>query len=147
MVKPLQRKSERIYVIPGSDAEQHVAKRFQTKEAKPVGNSLRPRTIEGFLSGMPLTFQSGRSKGLDAIYHFTFTGDEPAEATVKISNQKLEIEGGHVGDPDLAIEANSRTWLQFLAKNQGIVSALVTRRVKLQGSPRLLLAFAKCFPA
>jgi Fe-S-cluster-containing hydrogenase component 2 len=147
MVKPLQRKHERVYVIPGSDAEQHVAKRFPTKEARPVGNSLRPRSIEGFLSGMPLTFQRGRSKGLDATYHFTFTGDEPAEVTIIISNQKLEIEGGHVGDPDLAIEADSRTWLQFLAKNQGIVSALLTRRVKLKGSPKLLLAFGKCFPS
>ena len=147
MVKPLQRKRERIYVIPGSDAELHVTKRFPTKEAKPVGNSLRPRSIEGFLSGMPLTFQRDRSKGLDAIYHFTFTGDEPAKATVRISSQELDIEGGHIGDPDLAIEVDSRTWLQFLAKNRGIVSALLTRKVKLKGSPRLLVEFGKCFPS
>jgi Fe-S-cluster-containing hydrogenase component 2 len=147
IVKPLQQKQERVYVIPGSDAEQYVDRRFPSKETKQVGNSLRPRTIKGFLSGMPMTFQRGRSKGLDATYHFTFTGEESAKATVRISNQKLEIERGHAGKPDLTIEADSRTWLEFLTKDQGIVSALLTRRVKLNGSPKLLVKFGECFPS
>jgi len=59
-----------------SDVEDHVAKRFPHKKIKHVGNSLRPNTIEVFLGGMPHVFQPGKSMGLNATFHFTFTGDE-----------------------------------------------------------------------
>src|SRR4051794_32118361 len=52
VVRPLQEKQETIYVTRNSDAEDHVAKRFPHKKIKHVGNSLRPNTIEAFLSGM-----------------------------------------------------------------------------------------------
>src|SRR5262249_29875104 len=38
VVKPLQEKEETVYVVPGSDAEEHVARRFPNKKAKRVGN-------------------------------------------------------------------------------------------------------------
>src|SRR6476646_11097282 len=66
VVKPFQEKEETIYVVPGSDAEEHVARRFPNKKTKRVGNGLRVRTIASFLRGLFLTFQSGKSKGLDA---------------------------------------------------------------------------------
>ncbi|HZF40535.1 MAG TPA: 4Fe-4S binding protein, partial [Blastocatellia bacterium] len=34
VVKPLQEKEETVYVVPGSDAEEHVARRFPNKQAK-----------------------------------------------------------------------------------------------------------------
>lgn len=56
VVRPLQEKVETVYVVPGSDAEDHVARRFSHKAIKRIGNGLRPRTIDGFLRGLPLTF-------------------------------------------------------------------------------------------
>lgn len=38
VVRPLQNKSEPVYVLPGSAAEEHVARRFPNKTPKPVGN-------------------------------------------------------------------------------------------------------------
>src|SRR5262249_46291855 len=77
VVKPLQQKEEIVYVVPNSDAEDYVARRFPNKSTKRVGNSLnRLRSISAFLGGLRQTFQRNRSKGLDATYHFTFTGDE-----------------------------------------------------------------------
>src|SRR5829696_6951898 len=76
VVKPLQEKEETVYVVPKSDAEAHVRKRFPLKTVKHVRGSLLPRTIAGFLTGMPHTFQRGQSEGLNAVYHFTFTGKE-----------------------------------------------------------------------
>ena len=146
-LKPLQQKPETVYVVPGSDAEAHVAKRFPAKRAKAVGNGLRPQSIEGFLDGLPLTFQRGRSKGVDAVYHFSFTGEEEVEATVEIKDQTLRIQRGHHGKADLRLRADSRTWVRFLAKDQGLVAAILRRKITLRGSPRLLLAFARCFPS
>ncbi len=91
VVRPLQEKEETVYVIPNSDAEEYVARRFPKKQTKRVGNGLnRQRSISALLNGMPLTFQRNRSKGLDATYHFTFTGTEERRATITIHNQKLD---------------------------------------------------------
>lgn len=146
VVKPLQEKEETVYVLKNSDAADHVAKRFPGKTAKHVGNSLRPGTIAGFLRGMPLVFQPGKSEGLSATYHFTFTGVETAEATVEIADRKINVMDGHVGEPNLRVTADSKTWLGFLRHERNIVWALIRRKVRLKGSPKLLLAFGNCFP-
>ncbi|BAY73513.1 4Fe-4S ferredoxin iron-sulfur binding domain protein (plasmid) [Trichormus variabilis NIES-23] len=146
VVKPLQTKEETIYVIPNSDAEAYVTHRFPHKQVKQVRNSLIPTSIRGFLDGMPLTFQREHSKGLNAIYHFTFIGAESCKATVIIRHQTLKIQDGHLGTANLAITADSKIWLKFLAKKQNIVWAIVRRQIRFQGQLRLLLAFGKCFP-
>ena len=50
VVRPLQEKEETVYVVPGSDAEAYVARRFPHKRIKRVGSGLRTRTVPGFLS-------------------------------------------------------------------------------------------------
>jgi ferredoxin len=148
VVKPFQDKEETVYVVPKSDAEEYVAKRFPNKQARRVGNGLnRLRSIQAFLNGMPLTFQRNQSKGLAATYHFTFTGEEERRATVDIRNQKLEVLEGHTGKPDVVVTADAKTWLGFLAKDRNLVWALLRRKIRIKGSPRLLLAFGKCFPS
>jgi ferredoxin len=147
VVRPLQNKEETVYVVPNSDAEEYVARRFPNKRTKRVGNSLnRLPSIRSFLNGMPLTFQRNRSKGLDATYHFTFTGAEERRATVTIRDQKLEVIEGHSGNPDISVTADTETWLGFLAKERNLVWALLRRKIRIKGSPTLLLAFGKCFP-
>ncbi len=146
-VKPLQEKKETIYVVPGSDAEAHVTRRFPHKTVKPVGGSLHPTSIKGFLEGLPLVFQKNQSEGLTATYHFTFTGEEKHKATVTIENKTLRVKERHLGEADLHVTADSRTWLGFLAKERSLPWALLTRRIRLRGAPRFLLAFGKCFPS
>jgi Fe-S-cluster-containing hydrogenase component 2 len=146
VVRPLQEKEETIYVTRNSDAEDHVAKRFPHKKIKQVGNSLRPNSVRVFLNGMPDVFQPGKSAGLNATFHFTFTGKEQRKATVVIKDQKMSVEAGHVGQPDLHITADSQTWIGFLRKERNIVWALLRRKIRLDGPLKLLIAFGKCFP-
>jgi Fe-S-cluster-containing hydrogenase component 2 len=145
-VRPLQEKEETVYVVPGSDAEAHVARRFVNKNSKRVGNGLRPLSIRGFLRSLPLAFQRNRSTGLDATFHFTFRGDENHLATVVIRDKSVRVSEGHVGSASLRVTADSRWWLGFLAKERSLVWGLARRRLRLNGSPRLLLAFSRCFP-
>ncbi|WP_455379430.1 SCP2 sterol-binding domain-containing protein [Petrachloros mirabilis] len=147
IVKPLQAKEEAIYVVRGSDAEQHVGKRFPHKPVKYVGNSLRPQSIQGFLDGLPLLFQRNQSHGLNATYHFTFTGGESRQATVAIKNKTLAVHDGHVGTPDLRITADSITWIRFLAKDESLPWALLRGKIRMRGSPFVLIKFGKCFLA
>jgi NAD-dependent dihydropyrimidine dehydrogenase PreA subunit len=147
VVAPLQQKEETVYVISGSDAERHVQKRFPHKKTKRVSSGLRPESIATFLFGLRLTFQPGQAKGLKATYHFTFTGEEQARATIVIHDQKLDVQEGHVGAPDFRLTADSRTWIHFLAKEVNLLWAILLGRVRFRGSPRLLLAFSRCFPS
>src|SRR5215471_13233935 len=107
VVRPLQEKQETVYVVAGSDAEEHVARRFPLKTIKRVGNGLRVRSIQRFLSGLPRTFQRGKSAKLNAVYHFTFTGKEPKEATVVIRDGTVQVRDGHEGEADLRVTADS----------------------------------------
>jgi len=146
MVKPLQHKEETIYAVAGSDAIDHVAKRFPHKQIKVVGNGLRPRTIQGFLDGLPLVFQRHKSEGLTATYHFTFTGKEKRQATVTIRDKTVTVQDGHQDQADLHLTADSQTWLGFVAKEKNVLWALVTRKFRVKGPLKLFKAFGQCFP-
>src|SRR5437016_45140 len=146
IVRPLQEKEETIYVTKNSDAEDHVAKRFPHKKIKHVGNSLRPNSIKVFLNGMPNVFQPGKSAGLNATFHFTFTGREQRQATVVIKDQKIRVQEGHVGKPDLHVSADSQTWVGFLRNEKNVVWSMLRRKIRLDGPLKLLVAFGNCFP-
>jgi hypothetical protein len=131
IVRPLQEKEETIYVTKNSDAEDHVARRFPHKRIKRVGNGMRPNSIRLFLN---------------ATFHFTFTGDEQRQATVVIREGKISVADGHVGQRELHVTADARTWIGFLRKEKNVVWALVRRKIRLEGQVKLLVAFGKCFP-
>ena len=147
IVRPLQEKEETVYVTRNSDAEDHVVKRFPNKKIKRVGNTLRPNTIEGFLKGLPNVFQPGKSAGLNGTFHFTFTGQEQRQTTVVIQEQRLLVQDGHVGRPDLHVTADSQTWIGFIRQEKSVVWALLRGKIRLNGPLKLLVAFGKCFPS
>lgn len=147
IVDPLQEKVETIYVRPNSDAEEYVARRFPHKRVKRVGAVLRPTSVDSFLGGLRNAFQRNKSGGVDATYHFTFTGARRRLATIVIAGRKLTVSDGHVGAPDLTVTADADTWIRFLRKEASLPWALISRRIRLSGDPRLLAAFARCFPA
>ncbi len=146
VVKPLQQNTEPVYVVPRSDAEGYVARRFPHKRIRQVRGTLLPSTIEGFLFGIGVTFQRDQSAGLDAVFHFTFTGADSSRATVTIRAQALDVQAGHVGVADCAVTADAATWLGFLRKERSIVWAILRRKVRVRGKLSLLTAFGRCFP-
>jgi ferredoxin len=146
VVKPLQQKAEVLYVQANSDAESHAIGRFPHKRVKRVGAVLRPTSIAGFIGLMRHGFQPGRSKGLAATFHFQFTGEQPAECTVTIRDQTIDVRDGLQGVCDLRVTADSRGWLRFLRKETSVVRLLITLKLRFSGNPRLLAAFGRCFP-
>jgi putative sterol carrier protein len=66
---------------------------------------------------------------------------------VVIRNKAIQVQDGHAGVADVRITADSRTWLGFLAKEENIVWMLLRRKIRIKGSPRLLLSFGRCFPS
>ncbi|HIB67679.1 MAG TPA: 4Fe-4S ferredoxin [Phycisphaerales bacterium] len=146
VVRPLQAKDETVYVVKGSDAEAHVKKRFPHKKTKRVGG-LRPSDVPGFLMGLPLLFQRKVAKGWKAVYHFHFSGATKTSHTVVINNGELIVEDGIQGVANLTMWADADTWIKFLRKDVSMGWALLTRRIRLRGNPKLLLKFGDCFPS
>lgn len=145
VVRPLQKKEEPVYVLPGSDAELHVQRTFPHKKIRHVGNGVRPPTIASFLVLMPRAFQRHQSEGLDATYHFTFTGKEQATATVLIKNKTIKVTPGHTGTADVQISADARTWLRVMHKDSSMVKEIIFRKIRVKGPMKLFKAFGKCF--
>jgi hypothetical protein len=145
-LKPLQQKQETLYVVPNSDAEEYAARRFPHKVLQSV-RGIRPTTIAGFVAGMQHVFQPGQSKGLNAIYHFSFHGSETQDATVAIQDQGITVQHGLYGKADCSVKADAATWLGFLRKEKSIVWAIIRRKVRVTGPLSLLTKFGKCFPS
>ncbi len=146
-LETFQNLSETIFVVKGSDAENHVRTKFPAKRPKIISNGIRPNSASSFLESLPLVFQPGQSEGLDCVYHFSFTGDENQEGTVTIKDKSIAVTEGLEGRSDLHVFADSQIWVRFLSKEISLPRALVTRKIKIKGSPRLMMAFAKCFPS
>jgi ferredoxin len=147
VVAPLQERRENVYVVPGSDAEVHVAEAFPHKSIRRIGSGRSVDSIAGLLRMLPLTFQRGRSQGVAALFHFQFHGREVAEASIDIRNQHISVEPGLIGKPDLRVIADSDAWLGFLAKDRNLAWELLRRRIRIKGPRRLLQDFGKCFPS
>jgi alkyl sulfatase BDS1-like metallo-beta-lactamase superfamily hydrolase len=99
------------------------------------------------LNFMPHVFQPNQSSELNATFHFSFTGEEARQATITIKDRTLDIQDGLAGKPDIRVVADSKTWLGYLAKEKSLVWALIRRKIRIKGNPKLLLAFGKCFPS
>ena len=147
VMRPLQAKREPVYVVRGSDAEAHAQKRFPHKTIRPVHGLLRPRSIASLLFGMRVSFQRQAAGKLDATFHFVFNGNESVEATVTIREGNITVENGLLGKPNIRVTADSEIWLGFLAGERNLLWALLTRRIRLKGNPKWLLAFKRCFPS
>ena len=90
---------------------------------------------------MPFVFQPNQSRGLDAIFHFPFTGAEQREATITIKNRTIDIQDGLIGKADLRVTADAKTWLGFLAGEKSLPLALITTKDPHQGKPAAAARF------
>ncbi|MCF4167026.1 SCP2 sterol-binding domain-containing protein [Zavarzinia compransoris] len=143
---PLRDRAETVYVTDRSDAQEWVARRFPAKTAKVVRAGVKPGSIRAFLFGLTLGFQWRKAKGIDACWHFRFTGREAAEATVRIEGAKLKVTPGLRGTPGLRIEADSDAWLAIVAGRLKPWRAVVGGKLRLKGDRRLMATFRRCFP-
>lgn len=145
VVRPLQQKEEPVYVVPGTDAEAHVLRRFPHKEARRVRSGLRSATVAGFVNSLPLVFQREQTEGVNARFCFVFTGAESLEVTVSIIDGELTIESCRSADADVTIVVDSQVWLEILRKERRIVWAIVRGKMKVGGRRALLRSFSRCF--
>lgn len=146
VLRPLTSREEPVFAVEGSDAAQHVQRRFPHKTLRLVQSSLRPASPKRLFDGLPLTFQRGPARGWTATFHFALTGREPVEATVRIDDGALEVKAGLHGEPDVRVSGDGDAWLGVVTGRRSPVVAVLLRQLRIQGERKLLEKFAKCFP-
>lgn len=146
VVKPLRDKVEKVYVLPDSDAGDHVRKRYPHKQAVEVHSQLVPDTVTGFLRSASLAFQVRRAADVRVALHMTFTGPEAQEATLRVDGGVLSVDAGHVGEADAHVRVDGQTWLDLVAGRVHPVWAVVTGRLWVRGPLAALRRFQACFP-
>ncbi len=62
-----------------------------------------------------------------------------------IMDRTIHVEEGHSGYADLHVRADSQAWIGFLRKERSLAWAILRRKIRIGGSPRLLLAVGRCF--
>ena len=161
VVRPFQKKVEPVYVVPGTDAENYVKKRFPHKLVRHVQSGIRPQKISGFLLGLRLVFQREMAKDSNFRIHFSFRNDPERSgtghgdniengattyATVAVEDGQLTVIPKHVGEANLQVSVDSAWWLHFLGKQRSLVPALLLGKLRLKGKPAILLQFKRLFP-
>lgn len=147
VVEPLRAKVEPVYVMPESDAEAHVTKRYPHKVVRRVEGGLFAERIPGFLSGAPLLFQPGKAKDVRVVVAFRFTDEDTSEVTFRVHDGTLAIEAGLAGDAHVTVTTRGRLWLDVLNGRRNPVWLVLTGRLGLRGDRRALDRFQACFPS
>ena len=147
VVRPLQKREEPVYVVRGSDAEAHVAKRFPHKKARIVRSGLRPQSARGFLRVLPSLLSRRAAGDWHAVLHFRFEGAERLDATVTIQNGRARVENGHSGSPDVRVTADAKTWVRVLREEASLLLAVLRGWIRVRGSVGTLRRFRRCFPS
>ena len=143
IVKPLKEKAEPIYVLAGTRAEKTVAKN-PNKEARIVHSPLRPTSIEDFLNGVQVIFNSEKAKGVSLNLHFQFSGEDESSATIQIKDKQIQVMDGHKGKPSLKVQADARTWLKLVNEEISTFKAIISGKLKVKGNPLLMNQFKSC---
>ncbi len=146
VVAPLRDKVEPVYVLPGSDAERHVARRYPHKQPRRVEGGLYAETVRGFLNGAQLLFQARKARETRVALAFRFTGEEPIEATIRIADGRLLVEEGAAADVDVEITVDGRAWLDLVAGRRSPVWLVLSGKLRIRGDRSALDRFQACFP-
>lgn len=139
---PLQGKTEPVYVLSGTRAEQMA--RQKGKEVRCVRTPIRPTSVANFLLGVKLAFNPLKAADLRMAIHFHFTGKENVSVTVKIDNGEISIDEGTHGNSSLTVHADAVSWIRFLNGELSLPHMLLSRKLSLRGNPLLLKKFKDC---
>ncbi|MEL6347930.1 MAG: SCP2 sterol-binding domain-containing protein [Myxococcota bacterium] len=145
IVQPLREKAEPVFVIRGSDAADHVQRRYPHKQPRFVRSTIQPQNIDGFLRFAHIAFQPRKSKDVTLRLHFTFTGASDRAATIDIRDRGIQVEDGHIGERDAHVTVDATTWLGIVSGRANPVWAVIRGKLKVNGPISVMKTFQGCF--
>jgi Fe-S-cluster-containing hydrogenase component 2 len=149
-VQPYKDLTETVYVLPGSDAEDSVPRRYPHKTATRVGWTMDATEIFSFLFNLTLTFQRRQARGVSQIINLVLPGrdgdDNPLEASLRIQEQRLEILYWHAPEADHHITCSQDTFIAMFRHDFDLDTALEAGNVAGDMDAQAIRKLIKCFP-
>lgn len=133
-MRPLIEKVEDVYVIPGSDAEEAVQRRFPAKVS--AVSALACASAASSSSWMDLARLPAQQVGLTSMPPTNLHSRAPSRprppSRSATSHSRFRV--GTTARQAWRVTADARTWLRF-AKDAGMPWAIVTGKIRLRGLP------------
>jgi len=148
-VQPFKDIEETVYVLPGSDAEDSLPRRYPHKTATRVAWTLNSTDIYGFLFNLTLTFQRRQARGLELVINLTLAGAAPSanpvEASLRITGQRLEVLYWHAPEADSALACTQSTFMQMFRHDFDLDAAMARGDIAGDLSPEGIRKLKQCF--
>ena len=85
-----------------------------------------------------------KAKGVSLNLHFQFSGEDDSSATILIKDGRIQVMDGHVGKPNLKVQADAGTWVKLVNEEISTFKAIVSGKLKVKGNPLLMNKFKSC---
>jgi alkanesulfonate monooxygenase SsuD/methylene tetrahydromethanopterin reductase-like flavin-dependent oxidoreductase (luciferase family) len=103
-------------------------------------------TPELLFKSMPLVFRRDRAAGERALYRVDLSGDGGGSWWVRVEGGDCQVLRDDPGvKPDVRIRSDAETWVELAKGERGRASALLSRRLRVSGSPRKAARFQRLF--
>lgn len=114
--------------------------------ASPAPQASRAASCRELLKMMPLGFNAPAARGLDAVYQFDVTGNEPFQAYLKISGAGCSYHEGVADKPGIVIHTPGDVWMGIARGELDGQQAFLSGKYRVEGDLALLLKLRSLFP-
>lgn len=146
ILDPLLAKSETVYVLKGSDAEESIPRRLKAKEVKLVDYNISSDDPFSFLFGLTLTFQRRKARGLDATLALVIEDKGPLTATIRVRASRVEVEFKAPEKADAELRLTWATLGKIFRDGVTVEEAAAHHGATLTGDAATAQAIRRCFP-
>ena len=106
----------------------------------------RYATIDDAIASYPARFNADKAKGMDDRVHMNLTGDNARDVTLYVHDGNLDvIDGAPETEPTLRLTADADNWLAIENGELNPMMAMMTRKVKMDGSVPFATKFMGLF--
>ena len=95
---------------------------------------------------MPSTFRKESSKGINAVYQFSLSGEGGGEWHVIVANETCEEKEGVHPSPSITISMSAGDYLDMISNKLNAQVAFMSGRLRISGDMGLALRLQSMFP-
>jgi putative sterol carrier protein len=114
--------------------------------ATPAPGASRAASCRELLKMMPLAFNAPAARGLEAVYQFDVTGNDPFRAYLKIGGETCSHHEGLADKSDIVIHTPGDVWMAVARGELDGQQAFMSGKYTVEGDLSLLLKLRSLFP-
>jgi len=142
---PEMRKAWMQEMVAGHNARR-AGKTPESCKASSGAGARSAETCRELLKTMPLGFNPSAAGGLEAVYQFDVTGNEPFQAYLKISGKNCSYHEGLADRPGIVIRTPGDVWMAIARRELDGQQAFMSGKYTVEGDLSLLRKLRCLFP-